>query len=116
MPVAIVPLPQSNSLTRKSPDDAPQGTLAFVPKVQVVLMSSFAAANRAQSVFVAEVFEDPLIPISKELSHAGQDEEVLLEARRLPSALKTRVACCPEPGVAGVPLTGEASKLPVGLD
>jgi hypothetical protein len=50
------------------------------------------------------------------LSHLGQVLEVALGSfeSKLPSALNTRVAASPLPGVAGVPAVGGASKLPPG--
>jgi hypothetical protein len=75
-----------------------------------VAEASDESANLAQLAFWAEALEAPLMPISKLESHVDD-----VPAIRLPSALKKRTACWPEPGLAGVPLAGEASKLPEGL-
>jgi hypothetical protein len=73
------------------------------------------SANRAQLAFVAAVLFVPLIPISNRESQVGHEDEVVPLASRLPSALKSRVAGCPEPGEGVVPLAEGASKLPEGL-
>jgi hypothetical protein len=109
---------QSLSLTLNVPEGAPQAVgVATAPGMEQVALVSLEFENLAQSAEVACEFALPLIPISTELSQAGQlDDPGPPEASRLPSALKTRVACCPDPGIGTVPPVVEASKLPDGAE
>jgi hypothetical protein len=90
---------------------APQPTAPAVPKRQLSVNElSVASANLAQAELRAAVLLEPLMPISK-----LESQLEAAPASRLPSALKKRTACWPDPGVGTVPLLGEASKLPEGL-
>ena len=76
-------------------------------------MDSLVTAKRAQSVFEAAVLDAPLIPISNPESHFGQLDAVgPPEESKLPSALNTRCAWWPFPGLFRVPVLGAESKLP----
>jgi len=48
------------------------------------------------------VLDAPLMPISADVSHDGQEPEVV-EARSELSGLNTRTALWPDPGVGAVP-------------
>src|SRR5690606_25175923 len=88
-PVEIVlPLSvQSYSLTRQISSSVPQGSSMPSPSQAQREAESKAVANLARSGCVAEVLEDPLMPISPSERQCGQFESVGPVASNVPSGL-----------------------------